>query len=793
MPNDAPGAGVRLRILNGWRLILLGTWFFAGQGWCAQLVPKLDARGAEIGVSNAPALATPSVEARLVEARANLTAALAPGQTSITNAPASISPQELSARRTLLQRLVRVYEQQLSANAELESAKNRKAASAREAQSWARFNEPLPYTLHLVDRLREEIQAERVKISKGDTANSLLEKLVEQNRSSLKEAEEKIRQLNEELEKSADAMVTERLLWQRDLERLRSQVAVAVVGMLELERSIRTETLAASRIHLGLLQKQVLIAEAGAVFTQAELEQTVARLEAEREKLDKELSEAQARQIAAANALTEAREALELMQTRTDVTSGGLLRASEMAGLRETELQTAETSIRVFRLLLECGNAERHMWEQRFAAFDSRNSATLNASSWRRRILNDRLNLWAEHENQELEVSSSQVQLQETRLSNLVADSELWLLAQQRLKALQERDQLVLRLSRNISQAQRLGERWGETLLAAENKLPFAGKVENLFFGAGSFLQRLWTFEIFTAEDTITVEGQKLTGKRSITIGKIILALLILGVGYWTTGLLTRLIEPFFIRRLKIEPNQASLIRRWLRTVLVVCLVLFSLISVKIPLTVFAFAGGALAIGLGFGTQTLLKNFVSGLIILFERPFRVGDVLDVGGQRGTVTGIGLRASVLQLWDGTETLIPNSNLLENNLSNWTYSNRTVRFSITANVAYGTDPRRVLQLLGEVAERHGLVEKDPKPQVFFVDFANSSLAFELRFWVDVSRANAAQVSSDLRMMIAGLFTEHGIVFAFPQRDIHLDTSHPLSVQVVPGTQFTLSPSR
>ncbi len=137
--------------------------------------------------------------------------------------------------------------------------------------------------------------------------------------------------------------------------------------------------------------------------------------------------------------------------------------------------------------------------------------------------------------------------------------------------------------------------------------------------------------------------------------------------------------------------------------------------AVKIPLTVFAFAGGALAIGLGFGTQTLLKNFVSGVIILFERPFRVGDVLDVGGQRGTITGIGLRSSVLQLWDGTETLIPNSALLENNLTNWTYTNRAVRFTIAVGVAYGSDTRRVLQVLTDLAGQHGLVEKHPKPQL------------------------------------------------------------------------------
>jgi small-conductance mechanosensitive channel len=269
-----------------------------------------------------------------------------------------------------------------------------------------------------------------------------------------------------------------------------------------------------------------------------------------------------------------------------------------------------------------------------------------------------------------------------------------------------------------------------------------------------------------------------------------VLAVLILTLGIWITGLISRVAEPVIVRRLKIEPNLASLIRRWFRAFLVLGLIMFSLVSVKIPLTAFAFAGGALAIGLGFGMQTLLKNLVCGIIILFERPFRIGDVLDVGGQRGTVTGVGLRASVLELWDGTETLIPNSTLLETNLTNWTYSNRKVRFTVTVGVAYGSDPRRVTQVLNEVGERHGLVEKEPKAQVLFTEFGDSTLAFELRFWVDVTRANAAQVSSDLRLMIANAFAEQGIVIAFPQRDIRLHATRPIPVEVVPAANVPTS---
>jgi small-conductance mechanosensitive channel len=296
-------------------------------------------------------------------------------------------------------------------------------------------------------------------------------------------------------------------------------------------------------------------------------------------------------------------------------------------------------------------------------------------------------------------------------------------------------------------------------------------------------LARLWNFELFVAQDTITVDGQPITGKRSVTLGKIVLAILILVLGYWLTGLVSRLVEPIVIRRFEIDPNQADLIRRWFRVVLVLSLAAISLISVKIPLTVFAFAGGALAIGLGFGMQTLLKNFVSGIIILFERPFRVGDVLDIAGQRGSVVAIGIRSSVLRQFDNTEALIPNSTLLENSVTNWTYSDRKVRFTVSVGVAYGSDTRRVVQLLTEVAERHGLIERVPTPQILFVNFGDNALVFELRFWVNVIAANAAQVASDLRQMIAGTFAEHGIVIAFPQRDIHFDLGHPLQVQVMP----------
>jgi small-conductance mechanosensitive channel len=744
--------------------------------------------GAAAGPTNSAATATgagavgETVQDRLAKVRADLAVAAGIDSANITNRPPGFSFEELSIRRSLLQRLAQLYEQQISYATELETLKNRRLELAREAKSWTGFTEPRPYSILLTDSLRESIQVERVEIASGESALSMLAQLTEEQQTSLKQAEARIRQLNELLEGTGAADTNERIL-QRELERLRSQVAAATVAVLDLERQIREERLAASRIRLGLLERQVVIANADATFSDADMAKVLARIDGEQRQLESELSETVRRRRAAAQALDAANEELRQIQSQTNATVAALAWAGELVEVRRAQLETADTAIAAMRFMLQAGAIARTMWEVRFASYRSSSAATIRQTESRLEQFRRRVELWRSYYRQQLDSASAQTALQEARLATLDPSSVLVPLLRERLAALRERDQLLLRVVRDIDRGDQLIQRLAEGLHDAAANLPFGGRVRNVLSDTRSFFSRLWNLELFVAQDTITVEGQQISGKRSITLGKILSAILILVVGYWVTGLLTRVMEPIFVKRFKIDANQANLIRRWLRVVLVFSLALFSLASVKIPVTVFAFAGGALAIGLGFGMQTILKNFVSGIIILFERPFRVGDVLDVGGQRGTVVGIGIRSSVLQRWDGTETLIPNSKLLEDSVTNWTYSNRKVRFTITVGVAYGSDTRRVVQLLSEIAERHGLVEKEPKPQVLFTDFADSALAFELRFWVNVIAANSAQVASDLRQMIDGTFAENGIVIAFPQRDFHLNAARPLQVQVLP----------
>jgi small-conductance mechanosensitive channel len=185
-------------------------------------------------------------------------------------------------------------------------------------------------------------------------------------------------------------------------------------------------------------------------------------------------------------------------------------------------------------------------------------------------------------------------------------------------------------------------------------------------------------------------------------------------------------------------------------------------------LTILASAFG---VGIGFGLQNVVNNFVSGLILLFERPVHVGDKIQLSQDViGEVTRIGIRASVVKSVDGADILVPNGNLISNELTNWTLSDRKRRITIPVGVAYGTKPRKVVEMLKELAAAHPEVLSDPAPVVFFMGFGESSLDFSVRVWVGQFE-KSFQVRSDLALAINDAFEEQGIEIPFPQRDLHL----------------------
>jgi small-conductance mechanosensitive channel len=281
----------------------------------------------------------------------------------------------------------------------------------------------------------------------------------------------------------------------------------------------------------------------------------------------------------------------------------------------------------------------------------------------------------------------------------------------------------------------------------------------------------VWQFELFAVDD------------RPITFGKIASGLLLFALGFVVARLASGLLGRLLVRRTSLATGAATAIQGLLFYVLLVLFFLVALRSVSIPLTAFTVLGGALAIGVGFGSQNIVNNFISGLILLAERPIKVGDVIEVDGKRGTVEWIGPRSTRVRTFDNIHIIVPNSAFLEKSVINWTLSDDDVRTSVDLGVAYGSPTREVQRLLQHAISEHGRILEHPEPIVLFRDFGDDALLFRAYFWIrSRDMAERLTIESDVRYRIDHLFREAGITIAFPQRDVHLDAERPLPVRVV-----------
>ncbi len=193
--------------------------------------------------------------------------------------------------------------------------------------------------------------------------------------------------------------------------------------------------------------------------------------------------------------------------------------------------------------------------------------------------------------------------------------------------------------------------------------------------------------------------------------------------------------------------------------------------TVGIDLTTFNVLAGAIGIGVGFGLQNIVSNFIAGLIIMFERPVKMGDRIVVGGVEGNVVNIGARSTTVLDNDNIAVIVPNSKFITDDVINWKYNNNEVRFRIPVSVAYGSDARQVEKLLLEVADQEPDVLKFPQPAVRFLAFGDNGLLFELRAWSSSLVDRKGKLISQLNFSIYQRFSEEGIAFPFPQRDLHM----------------------
>ena len=247
-----------------------------------------------------------------------------------------------------------------------------------------------------------------------------------------------------------------------------------------------------------------------------------------------------------------------------------------------------------------------------------------------------------------------------------------------------------------------------------------------------------------------------------------VLALIYFACRYFLKGFKIFLHRQFLKKDLIDEGKEYTIIQlvRYIMTVLGVML---GITTLGIDISILLGASAALLVGIGLGLQDLFRDFIAGLVLLFEGVFKVGDVIDYDGRVARVRQIDLRTSKVETRDGTVSIVPNSKIISSHIVNWTHNGKATRFKITVGVAYGSDTQLVRKILTEVAQKHRFTVKERNVLVRFEDFADSSLLFELYFWTH--RPWEIEITkSELRFEIDRLFRENNITIPFPQRDLH-----------------------
>jgi len=261
-------------------------------------------------------------------------------------------------------------------------------------------------------------------------------------------------------------------------------------------------------------------------------------------------------------------------------------------------------------------------------------------------------------------------------------------------------------------------------------------------------------------------------GRTTITLGQLVYVVGLLLLGSIAVVWSARLIRSRLQRR-DVSPDVVQMVSRAYLIFAFAILAISTLDQLRVPLTAFAFVSGAIAIGVGFGAQNIINNFISGWILMWERPIRIGDFLEVGEMKGNVEAINTRSTRIRRVDGVHILVPNSQLLENTVTNWTLVDDMLRTTVRVGVAYGSPVQRVTELIQQAVDEQSSILKKPPREVIFDDFGDNSLNFEVYFWVhSAADRGLRRIRSDVRYRIDELFRENKIVIAFPQRDVHLD---------------------
>ncbi len=721
--------------------------------------------GAETAQEAPPEVLVETLQTQATEAEQRLAEAL-----SLAENPEALPPgisAELAEGRVQAARNVhKALQARLQQVRDLETERAAAAAARESLESFVKLEEPPPYTMAFLDTLRGQVDAKQSEIDAERLGRDVVRGMAERETANL----ERLKMLANQAAEAAKAAASEedkaRTLFALDTARRSQRAAETGVEALRAAVAVADQRLARLDTELELGRRRAAAAAAQTLFTQKELEEIEQAAKQARTALEEELAGAQ-REL-----------------DRRTVRDGELARRAgqegpadpALAAQRETSrvrVEAAQGLVNSLGSMLEMEADTLEVWRLRFEV------AHPGAGGERRPVTELEREMDAHRSRYDGIQAIFEQRLNAVRAQTLSLDKEVQALPEEaraelrvRREALAEREAGLLRLAARgeaLSRLIRAGRQDIRGRLEALSGLDRAAQgVSDLWRDTLNFFDR----ELFTI------------GDESITPRKLIIAVVILVFGLLFTRLFLNRITGFAITRLKLRPGGRYVVETITRYLLLLIVFYAVLKYLNISLTVFTFIGGAAAIGVGFGAQTLVSNFLSSLILMGEQPIRVGDIVEVGGLTGYVMHMGARACTVRTFSGVEVLVPNSKFLEDNVVNWTLSDQKMRFDVTVGVAFGSDIRRVKDILEDIAGRHGQILKDPEPVVVFQDFGDNSLVFAVYFWLDLEKSDSRVVRSDIRFMIERAFAKENIAIAFPQRDVHMNMAGPVEVRLAPG---------
>ena len=282
-------------------------------------------------------------------------------------------------------------------------------------------------------------------------------------------------------------------------------------------------------------------------------------------------------------------------------------------------------------------------------------------------------------------------------------------------------------------------------------------------------------------------------GDTSVTAASLVAAIVVLVATYVVARLARKLVSDRLLARTHLSVGVRYMLGRFTGYTVFVLGTLMALQTVGIRATTLTAFGAALGVGIGFGLQDIVKNFVAGLVILIERPFQVGDRIEIDGLTADVSEIRSRATLLKTNDDIHMIVPNSRFMTDTIVNRSYGRQRVRYSVSVGVGYRSAPREVEAALLDAAARSESVLRDPPPKVWFSRFGDSSLDFQLLCWTERLLHREASFQSELNYLIHEELTRRNIEIPFPQRDLHIrtaagltDTLRSLGRAPAPGTE-------